>query len=1071
MLSDESDDEPLSVLAAAKKSNPQLFRNIQSNDDDYETTKKKKKSTYKLTQKASITIKLQKSKRVLTPKVIERPTDVWLYMKDLNPTGPYSCLLCSEWFINRAKMIIHYVLNHKKDFCGICRYFVPDREAWWAHLKFHIPWPCSQCVENFETEVELRQHLSSAHKLVHCRLCHFRVSDDDQYNTHLFQKHNVTNVCSKDDENLWEIECENGSKFLCLLCSKANNLSSTFFNHYMGFHHFTLKCFTNIISGRDPPFCVYGADVSSQFIHGQLQNQIRFGYTDLENKPTENQESESGNESHMIITLVPEVKQETMSDNEEKEKQVQDTSYTDEAKKKDDELLKTYTGDEDFDVTLMEVIVLEKCYFDYVSQTLVDINANTVPVVSGIDYEATKTEETPEVCCGLCNTKLSVQAFPGHVGKMHSVKSVPMFSCRVCATTFDSQPELEAHMTQELADFDDLWICQFCDKEFDNRETTRKHLAEHIDVMEYDNCFSPHLGFKCKYCPTLFWNETDRETHQVRVHFSKHRDEYYKCENCSETYSDKVWFIHHYLEKHHTPDTAAPSYLLKCCLCCVVMTTVDEMRGHFETNHPEARKVFCSLDSCQYKPLSHRKSFKLHIRTVHTSIGRPERAARCSLCDREFPSARACGTHMSQVHGPGKYKCKLCRDVMHTMDERKLHYLLRHPGRHPFECGECGKSFQYKSSLYMHKQEHAPNKQSFTCDYCGKVFNKKDSFREHVQIHEGPRHACSYCPMRFVQRSNMLRHERRHTGERPYACPQCPRTFADKGACTSHARTHSKDTSYACLYCGQTFVQKSKLTYHIRKHTGENLETCPICSKLFTSACSLREHMKIHQARKGKVKCPLCDKTYQDERYMLRHLRTTHTRSHYSCPICNKSLTSTAGLRHHVLTHSTINTYRCKICPKSYAVRRTIVKHLRKRHGMKDTQSNIKDFYKKMDPRDCNLGLDEEVMVSIFGPPKKVINDVLIGNFVTFTNNLNQPKENAKANNTDDEDDDDGEDNDDVDDSDDGKEENSKDGDENECDDKNYIKQEPMDNEEELEPTDFVSVKIEQIENSEEENE
>ncbi|XP_059052181.1 zinc finger protein 33B-like [Achroia grisella] len=1064
MTSDESDDEPLSVLAAAKKSNPYQFE-TNFTDEDYGPRKKRKKAVYKTdTKKASITIKLHK-KRVLPPKVIERPTDVWLYMKDLNPTGPYSCLLCPEWFINRAKMIIHYVLNHKKDFCGICRYFVPDRDSWWAHLKFHIPWPCSQCIENFETEAALRQHLSVAHKLVHCRLCHFRVSDDDQYKTHLLQKHNVTNgTTSIDDENMWELDYEGGTKFFCLLCTKANNLSTTFFNHYMGYHHFTLKCFTNVISGRDPPFSVFGADVSSQFIDGQLKNQVRFGYVDLENKVIETRETENNEASEMLNVFVPEIKHEVITEVDDKFKE--DDKESDEIKKRDDEIVKNYKGDEDFDVTLMELILLEKCYFNYVSQTLDDINSNTVPIVSDINYEAIKTNGTLEVTCVLCNTKLPVQEYPGHVGKMHSVKSVPMFSCRVCATTFDSHPELETHVTEELADFDDLWICQFCDKEFDNRESTRKHLIEHLDIMEYDNCFSPHLGFKCKYCPTLFWNETDREKHQVQVHFDKYQDQYYKCRSCLETYSDKVWFIHHYLEKHQNIEEAAPSYLLKCCLCCLVMTTVEEMREHFQDTHPEARKVFCSLDSCQYKPLSHRKSFKLHIRTVHTVGGRPERAAQCAVCGREFPSSRACSTHVAQAHGPGKYKCKLCREVMHTMDERKLHYLLRHPGRHPFECSECGKSFQYKSSLYMHKQDHAPNKQTFTCDYCGKVFMKKDSFREHVQIHEGPRHACSYCPMRFVQRSNMLRHERRHTGERPYACPECPRTFADKGACTSHARTHSKDTSYACLYCGQTFVQKSKLTYHIRKHTGENLETCPICSKMFTSACSLREHMKIHQARKGSVKCPLCDKTYQDERYMLRHLRTTHTRSHFSCPICNKSLSSTAGLRHHVLTHSSINTYRCKVCPKSYAVRRTIVKHLRKRHGIKDSVVNIKDFYRKMDPRECELGLEEEVMNSIFGPPKK--ENVFLANFVTFKK-LDLPEESPKENANDDEGDDE-EDGDEE--SDDGKDEDtSKDGDESNDFVKNkVIKQEPIDNEE-LEPTDFVSVKIEHVEaNTDEEN-
>ncbi|CAH2048797.1 unnamed protein product, partial [Iphiclides podalirius] len=965
-------------------------------------------------------------------------------------------------------MIMHYVLNHKKDFCGICRYFVPDRQAWQAHVKFHIPWPCSQCIANFPTQITLRQHLSSVHNLVHCRLCHFRLPDDEQYHTHLFQKHNVTNVLIKDEEVLWDFDYEGTTKFICLLCSKPNNLSSTFFAHYMGYHHFTIKCLTSLISGRDPPFTVNGADVSAHFIDGQLQGRIRYGYVDLDKTPLEGLNKSSNSSGDALNYLKTEIKQETASDNDESKK---DSSKADPNVDPEDPH-KDYKGDEDFDVTLTELIVLEKCYFDYVNRTTNDINCNQMPENSCIEYEDDKSGIIMDVDCPLCSSKYeNTQAFTMHMNKMHCVKLVPLYTCRVCASTFDNQAELESHVAIELGNFDDLWICQFCDKEFDNREATRRHLTEHWEVMEYDNCFSPHLGFKCRFCPTLFWNENDRESHQVRSHFSKYKDQFYKCESCSEIFSDKVWFIHHHLEKHFA--NKMTTYLLKCCLCCIVLPNIDEMRSHFLEEHPEARKVYCSLDMCQYKPLSHRKSFKLHVKTIHNPSTRAEKAVSCAVCGREFASSRACGAHMAQVHGPGKFKCKLCRDVLHTLDERKLHYLLRHPGRHPYECADCGKSFQYKSSLYMHRQDHAPNKQSFTCSYCGKVFMKKDSFREHVQIHEGPRHACSYCPMRFVQRSNMLRHERRHTGERPYACPHCPRTFADKGACNSHVRTHSKETSFACLYCGQTFVQKSKLTYHIRKHTGENLETCPVCSKLFTSGCALREHMKIHIAKKELVKCPLCDRKYQDERYMLRHLRTTHTGAHHTCPLCHKLLTSAPGLRHHVLTHSAVNLFHCKCCQKSYAIKRTMIKHLRKRHGLKGTEINIKDFFKKLDPRECQLGLDEETMTSIFGPPKKVMTDILIGDYVTFANNFNNSQSNDQ---------DDGENTEE-----DSREDAREDEQSAEEDYKYYnenrddtadgkreveienvsIKQEAIATEVELEPTDFVSVKIEPYDENE----
>ncbi|CAK1580547.1 unnamed protein product [Parnassius mnemosyne] len=1052
MTSDDSDDEPLSVLAAAKKLNPEKFVEPVAEDSSEVPRKRKRKSL--TPKKLGITININRKQRTLNPPpVIERPADVWLYLKDLNPSGPYSCLLCPDWFINRSKMILHYVLNHKKDFCGICRYFVPDREAWYEHVKFHVPWPCSQCVANFPNQITLRHHLSAVHKLVHCRLCHFRVTDDDQYNTHLFQKHNVTNVLSKDEEVLWDFDYEGTTQFLCLLCSKSNNLISTFFKHYMGYHHFTIKCLTSIISGRDPPFTINGADVSSHFIDGQLQGQIRYGYVDLGKRPFEIlHASKDGNNAYSYLKA--EIKVETKKDT--------DNNKEDDTKKdgkiKYENIHKNYKGDEDFDVTLTELIVLEKCYFDYVTRTLNDINCNQMPENSVIPYEDGKSDIIMDVDCPLCKSKYeNAQAFTMHMNKMHCVKLVPLYSCRVCATTFDTQSELDTHTSMELGDFDDLWICQFCDKEFDNREATRKHLTEHWDIMEYDNCFSPHLGFKCKYCPTLFWNETDREQHQVRTHFINYTDQFYKCESCSETFSDKVWFIHHHLEKHF--EDKITTYLLKCCLCCIILPNVEAMRNHFQDEHPEAQKVYCSLDSCQYKPLSHRKSFKLHVKTVHNPSVRAKKAVNCTVCGRDFNTSRACAAHVAQVHGPGKFKCKLCRDVLHTIDERKLHYLLRHPGRHPYECSECGKSFQYKSSLYMHRQDHFPNKQSFTCNYCGKVFRKKDSYREHVQIHEGPRHACSYCPMRFVQRSNMLRHERRHTGERPYACPHCPRTFADKGACNSHVRTHSKETSFACVYCGQTFVQKSKLTYHIRKHTGENLETCPVCSKLFTSACALREHMKIHVAKKQLVKCPLCEKRYQDERYMLRHLRTTHTGSQHACPLCHKLLTSAPGLRHHLLTHSATNLFHCKCCKKSYAIKRTMIKHLRRRHGLKGTEINIKDFFKKLDPRECQLGLDEETMTSIFGPPKKIMTDILIGDYVTITNNFNSNKRGNQITEGDGEDEQSAEEIEckyNIENSNESNADETNKEIENVC-----IKQEPMTTEVELEPTDFVSVKIE----------
>lgn len=432
-----------------------------------------------------------------------------------------------------------------------------DRESWQAHLKFHIPWPCSQCAENFTSETELRQHLSNVHNLVHCRLCHFR-EHADQYDAHLFQKHNVTNVTNKNEEILWTAEKEDNKIFHCLLCSKSDVLSLEFFNHYMGVHHFTLKCFARIISGNDHPFSVSGVVVSHQFLES-LKGQRKYGYVDLD-KTLEIETQEENNAQSLELLNPSEIKQENLSDGEgettdDKRGNKPQGSYgassgKDRGGNKVDsieakrqlEIIRSYKGDEDFDVTLMEMIIPEQCYFDYINRMTIDMKAKIMPVNSYIDYQKASDVAT-EMHCSLCDTKQgTLQEFSTHMQKVHCVKFVPVFCCRVCATTFDNQHELDTHTSEELGEFEDLWICQFCDKEFNNREATRRHMTDHWETIEYDNCFSPHLGFKCRYCPTLFWNEEHRENHQIRVHFQKHREQYYKCE-CSELYSDKVRLV------------------------------------------------------------------------------------------------------------------------------------------------------------------------------------------------------------------------------------------------------------------------------------------------------------------------------------------------------------------------------------------------------------------------------------------------------------------------------------------------------------------------------------------------
>lgn len=207
-----------------------------------------------------------------------------------------------------------------------------------------------------------------------------------------------------------------------------------------------------------------------------------------------------------------------------------------------------------------------------------------------------------------------------------------------------------------------------------------------------------------------------------------------------------------------------------------------------------------------------------------------------------------------------------------------------------FFCYECDSCFNSKSELVRHQRGHTGQK-AYSCPECGKGFTTSLYLMKHRRIHSGDKSfVCSECGKSFTHKADLVIHGRTHTGEKPFSCSECRKRFISQSYLIKHQRSHTGDKQYSCSECGKSFGTNTYLIIHQRIHTGEKPFSCPECEKCFISDSYLSRHMRVHTGEKP-FSCAQCGKRFASNSQLCNHRKSHSGERPYFCLECGKGFT------------------------------------------------------------------------------------------------------------------------------------------------------------------------------------
>lgn len=617
-----------------------------------------------------------------------------------------------------------------------------------------------------------------------------------------------------------------------------------------------------------------------------------------------------------------------------------------------------------------------------------DINASVLS--NTVDHATDQTYLVLPMTEPLIQPVLSVSDFPtGYAQDSQAITSenaeeTPYHSCNDCEVKFVDIDELILHQRRSHSNHETsserlpMVHCVICSKQFDTEIQLEFHMtADHKGCRPY----------RCEFCARRYANLTSLDVHILEEHTNRLKP--YECTSCLASFPMKKELIEHIRSEH------GQKYI--CQFCVKYFRSVNQLRRHVRThtgpfNSASTRNALNELVTEEARneekcaPDEDRSDEVVRI-DADANVLVPS-IFRCPLCDETFLEKRNQEAHILIHVDECPFECPDCGslfqdiemfqshidahdenrnrthleqnideaidiinydDIHHNIDsllsntefqdfdEEHDHNLteimmnLKKVGSKGLE--DIGNDSMLKSMNALHEENVAISLQTAQsvlnvvdgfnqeltndpleeCSRQGEVFKislSQPNKRPPVSVEWQKRDKkirnfkCVECNRSFTLARTLALHMRRtHLGIKPYECAECGWKFAQSSDLIKHKRTHTGEKPFVCDYCNSSFTQKRNLVSHMKLHLGKP-SNCKYCSQAFLIEENLKQHMKKHEGP-SMENCRICDIPYASKKEMDIHTRKQHREPLLNaCNDCGKSFERSYDLKIHRAIHT-----------------------------------------------------------------------------------------------------------------------------------------------------------------------